>query len=130
MTMNSRPESSFSIGAYFLGAVGAIVIVAGLVWVLLYNTRPAPLNEARIAERIKNLHEINATASDALNHYGWQDQTKGLIRMPISNAMEMVVREWRNPAAGRSNLLARVEKANPPPPPPAPKEPEKPTIFE
>jgi hypothetical protein len=36
----------------------------------------------------------------------------------IEDAMKIVERDWQNPAAARSNLIARAEKANPPPPPP------------
>jgi hypothetical protein len=123
MTMNSRSESRIALGVYFVAVLGAFLIVAGLAWVLYSRTRPATLNQARIDERVKNLRDIIATSTDALNNYGWQDQGKGLIRLPITNAMDLVVREWKNPAVGRSNLLARVEKANPPPPPPAPVKP-------
>ena len=131
MTMNSRSESRFvSSVVYFVAAVGVFLIVAALTWVLYYRTRPAALNQARIDERIKNLREIKAAGATALNSYGWQDQTKGLVRLPIAQAMDLVVQEAKNPVAARSNLLARVEKANPPPPPPPPKAPEKPTIFE
>ena len=127
MTMNSRSESRIVLSVYFLAALGALIIVAALAWFLYSRTRPAALNQARIEERIKNLRDITATSTDALNNYGWQDQTKGLIRLPITNAMELIVREWKNPAQGRSNLLARLDKANPPPPPP---EPPKPSKFE
>jgi hypothetical protein len=127
MIMNARTESRVTLTVYFVAALGALLIVGALAWFLYAQTRPAILNKARIEERIKFLHEINTAGADALNSYGWQDQPKGLIRLPITNAMEWVVRQWKSPAAARSNLLARLEKANPPPPP---KEPEKPSVFE
>jgi hypothetical protein len=40
--------------------------------------------------------------------------------------MKLAGREWQNPAQARSNLIARVEKANYVPP----KAPEKPSAFE
>lgn len=125
--MNTQSESNSSFSVYILGALGAFLIVGCLAWFLWYRTQPAILNQARIEERLKNLREINAASAEGLNNYGWQDQSKGIIRLPISNAMEMVVREWSNPAAARSNLLARVDRANPAPPPKAP---EKPSAFE
>ncbi len=126
--MNSRPESRIiSVAVYFVAVLGALLIVGALAWLLYVRTQPATVNQARIDERIKNLRDINAAGTEALNNYGWQDQTKGLVRLPIARAMDLVVREWKNPSVGRSNLLARVEKANPPPPP---KEPEKPSAFE
>jgi hypothetical protein len=114
-------------GVYFVAALGALLIVGALAWFLYVRTRPEPLNAARIAERIKFRREIEAAAGQALNSFGWQDQTKGLVRLPITNAMELIVREWKDAAAGRSNLLARLDKANPPPPPPAPATP---SVFE
>jgi hypothetical protein len=125
--MNSDVTSRTSLTIYFIAALGSFLVVGVLAWFLYARTQPAPLNQARIAERIKNLQDITAVSSEALHNFAWQDQTKSLIRLPISNAMDLIVREYKNPEAARSNLLARVEKANPPPPP---KEPEKPSIFE
>ena len=125
--MNTRPESRTHLGIYFVAALCAFLIVGGLAWLLYSRTRPAGLNQARIEERLKNLREIRATSAEALNNYAWVDPSKGLVRLPITNAMALIVREWKNPAVGRSNLLARVDKANPAPPPP---EPAKPSAFE
>ena len=125
--MNSRSEFRSTSAVYFVVVLGALLIVGALAWFLYSRTRPSTLNLARIEERIKFLHEVNAAGAEALNNFGWQDQSKGLVRLPITNAMELIVREWKNPAAGRSNLLERLEKANPPPPPP---EPAKPSVFE
>jgi hypothetical protein len=122
--LSAPPPSRVTLTVYFFAALGAVLIVAGLAALLYYRTLPPPLNQARIEERIKFRQEINAAGADALDNFGWQDQSKGLVRLPITNAMELLVREWKNPAAGRSNLLARLDKANPPPPPP------KPTQFE
>jgi len=49
------------------------------------------------------------------------------VRLKIDDAMQLMEEIWKNPAAGRSNLLERVEKAYPPPPPPAPA---KPSLYE
>lgn len=126
MKTHSEPPPS-NWGVYFLAVVGALLLVSGMAWLLYSRTRPPALNQARIEERLKNLQDIRTSSAAALGTFGWQDETKGLVRLPVTNAMELIVREYKNPAAGRSNLLARVERANPPPPP---KEPEKPTIFE
>jgi hypothetical protein len=85
-----------------------------------HYTQAPPLNANRAAERAKALADIRAVETDALNNVGWIDPTKGLVRLPIDEAMKLVEVAWRNPSAARSNLIARVEKANPPPPPPKP----------
>lgn len=110
-----------------VAVVGACLIFAALVWQMKKYTQPAPaVDEARKLERAKARAELTAVESDALNNVGWVDQTKGLVRLPIAEALKLTEREWQNPAQARSNLIARVEKANYVPP----KAPEKPSAFE
>jgi hypothetical protein len=61
-----------------------------------------------------------------LEKYDWQDQARGFVRVPVERAKELILEEWRDPAAGRSNLMARaaIEFA------PAPKVPEKKNEYE
>jgi uncharacterized membrane protein YqiK len=113
--------------AYSFGILGSILIIGGLVWVMRYYTQPSPADTARVAERRKASTEVNHIGKDQLDSYGYVDVAKGQVRLPIQQAMERVALEWRNPAVGRSNLLARLNQFNPPPPPKAP---EKPSPFE
>jgi hypothetical protein len=106
--------------AYFFGILGSFLIVAALAWAIHRYTQPPPLGEDRAEARRKALAEIRAAEAEALHTTGWVDPVKGLVRLRIEDAMKLVEREWQNPAAARSNLIARVEKANPPPPKPAP----------
>ena len=69
---------------------------------------------------------MRAAEAGALESYGWVDQAKGVVRLPIAEAMRLALRDWQNPAAARSNLIARVEKATAVPP----TAPEKPSEFE
>ena len=128
--MNSETNNGRSCAgkmAYAIAVLGAFLIVAFLVRQMKKYTEAPPLNANRAAERASALKEIRNAESEALDHAGWVDPTKGVVRLPIADAMLLAEREWKNPAAARSNLLARVEKANPPPPPPAPA---KPSQFE
>ena len=112
--------------AYFFGILGSFLIVAALAWAIHRYTQPAALGEARAEERRKNLAELRAAEAEALGTTAWIDAGKGLVRLRIEDAMKLVEREWQNPAAARSNLIARVEKATAAPP----KAPEKPSQFE
>ena len=121
--MNSETEYK-SRGArcgYIAAVVGAFLIVAGLVWITWHYTRPQPLGEDRAALRAKTLAELRANNLEVLHNpnYVWQDAAKGVVRMPIEHAMDLTVKMWQNPAAARSNLTARVEKATFVPPPPS-----------
>jgi hypothetical protein len=124
--MNSEPTQERSVLAYIIAILGAFLIVAALVWAMQRYTQPAPLGEDRAATRAKALAELRAGEAEALSTTAWIDQGKGLVRLRVQDAMELVKREWQNPAAARSNLIARVEKATAAPP----KAPEKPSPFE
>jgi hypothetical protein len=109
-----------------LAVLGAGLIFAALVWEMKKYTQPPPVDEGRAAVRAKALSELRAAEADALTTVGWVDQAKGVVRLPIGEAMKLAEREWQNPAQARSNLIARVEKATALPPKP----PEKPSPFE
>jgi hypothetical protein len=124
--MNPQPDRDRTSSAYVIGILGCFLIVAALVWAMLHYTQPPPLGEDRVAVRKKALAELRAAEAEELNTYGWVDQGKGVVRLPIAEAMKITLRDWQNPAAARSNLVARVEKATAAPP----KAPEKPNPFE
>jgi hypothetical protein len=106
---------------YTLTIIGAFLIIGFLVFVMYNFTKPPPLGQNRAAERSKALTELRAYESDQLNNAGWIDPAKGLVRLRIQDAMKIVEQQWsKDPAAARSNLVSRVEAANPPPPKPAP----------
>ena len=119
--MNSSCACKTTVAAYALAVIGAFLIVAGLVWVMINYTRPEPLGEDRAAVRLKTLTDVRNADAEVLYNSGfvWEDQTKGIVRLPITNAMELSLRLWQDKAAARSNLVGRVEKKYyvPPPPP-------------
>jgi hypothetical protein len=126
--MNSETRNPGCIGrtAYAVAVIAAFLLAAGLVWFTRQYTQAPPVNANRAAERARALEEIRAAESKGLQEVGWINEDKGVVRLPIETAMTLVEREWRNPSAARSNLLARVEKASFVPPPP----PEQPSQFE
>ena len=110
------------LGALAVSVLGCLLIVYGLVKTMQYYTRPAPVNAARVAERQKALLDQQAAERASLTAYGWVDQARGIVRLPITNAMELTRLEYRDPAAARTNLLNRLDKATTPlakPPAPA-----------
>ena len=113
-------------GAYVVGILGTFLVMALLVGLMRsYTTGPTPM-EARSAERMQILQQFKADNAPLLDKYDWQDQTHGIVRIPISVAMDKVLEEWQDPAAGRSNLMARAAKAFAP----LPKPPEKKNEYE
>jgi uncharacterized protein YdaU (DUF1376 family) len=120
-TASQRPRLAF-----VLGVLGCFLIVAALVWAMRHYTQPPPA-EDRASIRAKALAELRAAEAEALSTTAWLDQGKGIVRLRVEDAMQIIERDWgHDPAAGRSNLLARVEKATATPP----KAPAKPSEFE
>jgi hypothetical protein len=116
----NKPRIAF----YFIAIAGTFLLVAWLVSFMRKSAEPPPLGANRAEERRRARAESSMAAVEVLNNYGWADQGKGIVRMPISNAMVLTVREWQNPAAARSNLVALAERsavaAPVAPPPPNP----------
>lgn len=106
---------------YVVTVLGCFLIVAALVWLMKHYTAAAPLGTDRAEIRRKALSELRAANTEILYspNYVWKDQAKGVVRLPIDRAVELSVQLWQNPAAARSNMIARVEKATAVAPPPS-----------
>ena len=124
--MSPQPARERTGLAYAIGILGSLLIVAALVWAMQRYTQPPPLGQDRVAVRKKALADLRAAEATELENYGWLDQPKGVVRLPIAEAMQLSLRDWQNPAAARSNLIARVEMATAAPP----AAPAKPSAFE
>ena len=119
----NRERTVWPIGALFLVACFLFALpVAKVKW-----STPVPAIDAdRAAVFAKALAEIRATEAQALAHPGWIDENRGLMRLPIDMAMQIIEREWQDPARARADLIARAEKAAVP----APATPAKPNVAQ
>ena len=114
------------IGAYVVGFLGTFLIVALLVYLMQSYAGVPSIAATRAEERMKIMADFKAANTPLVETYDWQDQAKGFVRVPIEQAKELVLQEWQDPAAARSNLMARAAKAFAP----APKPPEKKNEYE
>ena len=124
--MSTPSEFENKSGGKIFSVAASVVIVclifAALVWKTRQYTTPAPLGAERAAERAKALVDLRAAETDALNNVAWIDQGKGIVRLPIADAIKLAEKQWQNPTQARAMMNDRVEKAFfvPPPPPPKP----------
>lgn len=119
--MNSdQRENCVSAAAYSIVVLAAFFLAVGMIWEMRSRTTPVPLGEDRAVFRHNILTNVLATDAEALNNpaYSWQDQPKGIVHLPIKDAMQLSLRLWQDPAAARSNLLSRAQKAFYEPPAP------------
>jgi len=98
--------------AAIAGAVGA------LVWLYRLNAcAPSPF-ALRDSQRLEAGTNARAQSAIVLKTYGPQYPEKGFMWIPQDRAIDFVVEEWRDPVAGRSNLLWRAAIALEVPPSP------------
>ncbi|MFT3780885.1 MAG: hypothetical protein QM790_02645 [Nibricoccus sp.] len=95
---DASPKSGFFITA--IAVIGGFVIF-GLILVVAYlPNRPAAIAQGTKTpeERAAILRELRAKEV-AGNSYGWVDQSKGVVHVPIERAMQLTLEEINRPPA-------------------------------
>lgn len=98
------------LGAYVAGLLGTFLIVGLLVYLMQSYTQAPSISSTRAAERMQIMSDFKAANAPLVEKYDWQDQPKGFVRIPIERAKELVLEEWQDPVAARSNMMARAAK--------------------
>jgi hypothetical protein len=101
-----------------LAIVAAFLLMAFLVRQMTKLAQPPPVGAERAIARARDNAAIRAEGATALQSWGYVDPSRGVVRLPIEEAIKLTVQGYQNPAAYRTNVLARVEKASAPPPKP------------
>lgn len=114
--MSTTNQSKTGLVAYVIASLGALLIMAALVGLMKQYTTPAPLGTDRAAERKKARIELSGEETKALSTYGWADEPRQIVRLPIERAKEITLKNLQNPEAARKDLLARLAKATAAPP--------------
>jgi len=106
------------------GVLGSLAVVAGVLAVSYLNTRPTEKVDADVvAERVQKLKDVQAKEAQLYNNYAWVDQAKGIVRIPMEEAMKLTVARLgkatanKPPAPERLSLGASPEAMTPLPPP-------------
>jgi hypothetical protein len=116
-------HSKSKTGLTVVAVLATLLLVGFLVMKMIDYTKPAAVGAARADERAKANVAIRAEGAQALHTYGYADAAKGIVRMPIDEAMKLTIQGYQDAPAFRKDLLTRLDKANPAPPAPAPQKP-------
>ncbi len=106
--------------------VATFLLMSWLACKMVRTTTPAPLGADRAAARAADNVKIRAEGQDAIATYGNVDAVRGIVRLPVAEAMKLTVDGYKNAAQFRGELTARVEKATAA----GPKPPEKKSEYE
>jgi hypothetical protein len=78
-----------------LAVIGGFAIFLLILLVAYLPKKPAPLADGvrTPEERKAALAELRAKEQNATTTFGWVDQAKGQVRLPISAAVELTIKE-------------------------------------
>ena len=101
-----------------VAVLATFLLMAFLVRQMVKVTNPVPVGANIGVARAEENAKIRAAGVDAAKNWGYSDQARGMVRLPIEDAMKLTVQGYQNAAAFRTDLVARAEKASAPPPKP------------
>ncbi len=122
-TAQDRPESSgVAVGPVLWGALGSLILMAGAVaglhaiFVLNVPNRrvppPAAFPQPQLqTDEVAQRQRIEQQQRQRLTGYAWADRRKGLVRIPIARAMDLIVA--RGPGAYAPLLPASPALSSP-----------------
>lgn len=88
---DAAPKSGFLLTAA-AAVCGFVLFVVILVIAYLPNqAAPIPQGTKTPEERAAILRDLRARETEAATTYGWVDQTKGVVRVPIDRAMQLTI---------------------------------------
>jgi len=109
-------ENSNRASGAAIGFVLAAILFVALALIVKLSVGVPAIDADRDAVRSKALAEMRTAEEKSLNTLGWADQSRGIVRLPIDDAMKLAAQAGQNPAQARADLNARAEKAAAPAP--------------
>jgi len=78
-----------------LGIVGGVLLLILVVALetLYYGAQQQEVNRKVVNQPVEELQGVRASQLEQLNSYGWTDQVKGAVAIPIERAMELTARD-------------------------------------
>jgi hypothetical protein len=124
-SINSQRPPSGS-GTFALGILGLAVFAAVVVGWIKWTAKADDVNDERAAARIKKREELQAAWAAKLHSAAWVDKEKGVVQVPIDDAIRVVAAELKAKAVAKSEVKVPPPLLAPPvdpkstePPPPA-----------
>jgi len=94
-TIVPAAKSNFTLNVVVILAIFAIfAIILTIAYLPQRATLPTySTSDTTPAQRAATLAEVRAKEKSAATTYGWVDQTKGIVRLPIDRAVELTIRD-------------------------------------
>jgi hypothetical protein len=101
----SRAPLSTWLGVVLLFALFGVIVLA----IIGPSPRGSDYEETRAKKRMENLKTSREDADKALNTYAWIDKNKGVVRIPISRAMELTTAQLAQQKPAAAGPIATPE---------------------
>ncbi len=98
--------------------VATFLLMAFLVNRMVKFTRPQPVDQARATERAVEGSKIRAEGVEKSKSWGLVDAPRGIVRLPVEDAVKLTLEGYKDAAKFKADLTARLEKASVAPPKP------------
>jgi hypothetical protein len=108
-----EPLQSHQPQATFSTWIGVVLLFAffGLLALVVFRAAPrgSSYEEKRAKVRVEKLEASQKQMMTALTTYGWVDKNKGVVRIPITEAMKLTVAELADKKPTAANPIATPE---------------------
>ena len=108
---HSRAPLSTWLGVLLLFALFGVIVLA----IIGPMPRGSDYEETRAKKRMGKLKSVREEAETALNTYAWVDKNKGVVRIPISRAMELTTAELVKQKPAPAGPIATPQAQSPAP---------------
>ncbi len=109
---HSRAPLSTWLGVVLLFALFGVIVLA----IIGPMPRGSDYEETRAKKRMEKLKSVREDAETALNSYAWVDKNKGVVRVPISRAIELTTAELAKQKPAPAGPIATPQAQSPAPP--------------
>ena len=103
-TIKRLSESSTLLSA--IGWIGVIALFLLIVLIAYYPNRPPAIGDDMKESRLATLNEVQSKQQSAINSYGWVDQSKNIVHIPVNEAAALLVKELENSEPEASKVKA------------------------
>jgi len=108
---HSRAPLSTWLGIVLLFALFGIIVLA----IIGPMPRGSDYEETRAKKRMEKLKTVREDAEKSLNNYAWVDKNKGVVRIPISRAMELTTADLAKQKPAPAGPIATPQAQSPAP---------------
>ena len=108
---HSRAPLSTWLGIVLLFALFGIIVLA----IIGPMPRGSDYEETHAKKRMEKLKTVREDAEKSLNNYAWVDKNKGVVRIPISRAMELTTADLAKQKPAPAGPIATPQAQSPAP---------------